>query len=100
MHLPTTLLSLLAIAPLAYADVKFTVPAAGAKVAGGTAFTVTWADSGEAPALADLAGYQLFLYAGSNANPQQLLAFTPGTVSTGSASITVPLTTGAATANA
>ncbi|KAI9826316.1 MAG: hypothetical protein M1832_000233 [Thelocarpon impressellum] len=56
------------LAPLASADVQFTSPAAGAKAAGGSALTVEWKDSGSAPSISDLKGYQLFVCAGSNTN--------------------------------
>lgn len=87
---------LAACCPLAFADVEFTVPAAGASIAGGTAFTVTWKDSGSAPSISDLTSYQLFLEAGSNAAPQQLYALaTNGLFSAGNTiSVTVPAGTG------
>lgn len=100
---PLNALSLLvACLPLAFADVKFTVPAAGASVAGGTAFTVTWIDSGSAPSISDLTSYQLFLESGSNAAPQQLYALsTTGLFSTGNTiTVTVPITTGGTRTNA
>ena len=60
------LLPLLAAAlPLTLADVQFTSPAAGASVASGT-ISVEWKDSGVAPPISGLAGYQLFLMAGGN----------------------------------
>jgi hypothetical protein len=55
-----------ALAPLAAADITFTSPKAGASLAGGTSITVEWKDSGEAPAIADLKSYQIFLCAGGN----------------------------------
>jgi len=57
---------LAAVAPFAFADVKFTTPAAGAPVPAGGTFAVEWTDSGSAPSIADLASYQLFLCAGGN----------------------------------
>lgn len=92
---------LAAAAPLAFADVEFTVPAPGATVAGGTAFTVTWIDSGDAPSLADLSAYQLMLYTGSNAAPQQLLSLSNGAFTGGNTlTVTVPAGTGGSTTNA
>ena len=71
MFLPCSipLLLLLAISPFTLADVKFTSPAAGASIPGGTALRVQWEDSGYAPSISDLKSYQLFLCAGSNENP-------------------------------
>lgn len=57
---------LAAVAPFAFADVKFTVPAAGAPIPAGGTFAVEWKDSGVAPSISDLASYQLFLCAGGN----------------------------------
>ncbi len=51
------------------ADVRFTKPAAGASIAGGTVLQVEWEDSGDAPSISDLTTYQLFLCAGGNENP-------------------------------
>jgi hypothetical protein len=83
------------------ADVKFTSPAAGTSVPGGTSFSITWTDSGTAPSLSDLTSYQLFLFTGSNAQPQQLTllknaAFTAGNTVT----VTVPVGTGGTTPSA
>ena len=50
----------------AVADIEFTAPAAGASLPGGSAVAVQWKDSGSAPAIADLASYQLMLCAGGN----------------------------------
>jgi hypothetical protein len=95
---------LVACCNLVFADVEFTVPAAGASVAGGTAFTVTWTDSGSAPSISDLTAYQLFLESGSNAAPQQLYAFTlanNGLFSAGnSITVTIPAGTGGTGTNA
>ncbi|KAI9049941.1 hypothetical protein LZ554_006088 [Drepanopeziza brunnea f. sp. 'monogermtubi'] len=86
--------------PWVAADVKFTVPAAGASIPGGTAFTVTWADSGNAPALADLTSYTLFLFSGSNAVPAQLLNLKAATFAAGNTiSVIVPVGTGATGTN-
>jgi len=96
-----SLLLLAATAPLALADVEFTVPAAGASVAGGTTFTVTWKDSGTAPSISDLSAYQLFLYTGSNDSPQQLASLVPGSAFTSdSTTVTVAVGIGGSTANA
>jgi hypothetical protein len=101
MRPSTALVFLAATAPLALADVEFTVPAAGAKVAGGATFTVTWKDSGDAPSLSDLSAYQLLLYSGSNASPQQLYSLSTGSFSSGNTlTVTVPVGTGGSTTNA
>ncbi|KAL2064093.1 hypothetical protein VTL71DRAFT_4587 [Oculimacula yallundae] len=100
---PSILQSLLAaLIPLVSADVKFTAPAPGASVVGGTAFTVTWADTGDAPALADLSSYTLFLFSGSNAAPAQLYQLSASTFAAAgkSVSVTVPVNTGGAGTNA
>jgi len=103
MRPSSALYFLVAFWPLVFADVEFTVPAAGASVPGGTAFTVTWTDSGIAPSISDLTAYQLFLYSGSNTAPQQLLSLTttPGVFTTGnSMTVTVPVTIGGTGTNA
>ena len=61
---PLALLSTLT--PFVNADVKFTSPSAGATVTGGSAITIEWTDSGDSPAITDLASYELFLCAGGN----------------------------------
>ncbi|KAI9791071.1 MAG: hypothetical protein M1816_004302 [Peltula sp. TS41687] len=86
MFLPRSipLLLFLAITPFTIADVEFTSPAAGASIPGGTAIKVQWKDSGDAPSTSDLKSYQLFLCAGSNENPTQLVALsTDGLFSAG-----------------
>lgn len=101
MRFSSGLLFLVASAPLAIAYPEFTVPAAGASVPGGTAFTVTWKDSGSAPSNVDLTTYTLFLFSGSNATPQQLYQLAASTIAAGSTvSVTVPVGTGGATTNA
>jgi len=95
------LLFLVAIAPLALADVQFVSPAAGVSVPGGTAFSVTWSDSGTAPSISDLTAFQLFLFTGSNASPQQLYSLGNAAFTAGSSlSVTIPTTIGGSTANA
>lgn len=60
-----TLLAL--IARDVFADVQFVTPAPGASIAsGGKTLLVSWAESGEAPPLASLTTYTLFLCAGGN----------------------------------
>lgn len=60
------LLTLLAaLAPLAFADVEFITPAAGASIAAGT-MTVTWQDSGVTPPLSELTLTDLQLLVGGN----------------------------------
>jgi hypothetical protein len=63
-------LALLAVAcPLAFADVEFTIPAAGGSYPAGKAISVKWKDSGDSPSISDLSKYRLHLYTGSNDNP-------------------------------
>ncbi len=102
MYLSNALLFLVSSVPWAFADVKFSAPAAGASLPGGTAFTVTWADSGDAPSISDLLTYQLFLFSGSNASPQQLYLLEPSKpFSAGNTvSVTVPIGTGGTGMNA
>lgn len=59
------LLCLLAITPSALADVEFISPAAGASIPAG-AITVTWEDSGQAPAISALQSYTLQILVGGN----------------------------------
>ncbi len=60
------LLSLLAAtAPLSFAAVEFTIPAAGKTVPAG-ALSIQWKDDGNAPSLSDLTTYQIDLMAGGN----------------------------------
>ncbi|RAL57995.1 hypothetical protein DID88_006624, partial [Monilinia fructigena] len=56
----------LAFAPFAIAYPTFSAPAAAAIQKAGTAFTVTWADNGDAPSIADLSTYTLDVCAGSS----------------------------------
>ncbi|RDW65350.1 hypothetical protein BP5796_10042 [Coleophoma crateriformis] len=89
----TLLLSTTALWSLVSADVEFASPAAGASVAGGTPFLVSWRDSGIAPSLIDLTSYELSLYSGSNDNPQQLYSISTNTFSATSGntvSVTIP----------
>ena len=65
LHAVTLLATL---ASVAYADVTFTSPAAGASIAGGTAITVQFGESSTAPLISTLATFQLFLMAGGNDN--------------------------------
>ncbi|CAD6505892.1 BgTH12-06824 [Blumeria graminis f. sp. triticale] len=86
---------------LAHAYPEITSPAAGTSLPGGVAFTITWIDSGDAPALADLTSYQIFLYTGSNSNPQQIYEIGQGAFSAGnSITANVPVTIGGSTENA
>jgi len=66
-------------APVAFADVTFTVPAPGGSYAAGTPITVTWGESNTPPLITALSSYDLALYSGSNASPTQLMTL----VSTG-----------------
>jgi hypothetical protein len=85
----------------ALADVKFTVPAPGASIPGGTAFSVAWVDSGDAPSISDLTTYQLFLYSGSNTASQQLYSITTASFSAGNTfSVTISVSIGGESTNA
>lgn len=95
MRLSNPLFLLASAASWAAGDVKFTAPAAGASIPAGTALAVTWADSGDAPALVDLTSYTLFLFSGSNAAPAQLLQLSTATFAAGNTvRVTVPAGTG------
>ncbi len=88
MRLTSALVILAASVPLVFADPEFTFPTAGVSVAAGVDITITWQDTGNAPAIADLVSYQIFLFSGANSNPQQLYqvatgAFTSGNTATG-----------------
>jgi hypothetical protein len=88
MRLSQALL-LTASAHLVFAYPELTVPAAGASLTAGTAFTITWTDNNKSPLLADLTSYELFLYTGTNDSPQQLVALIPsGTFSSSAAQST------------
>ncbi|KAM3082026.1 Cell wall synthesis protein kre9 precursor [Clarireedia jacksonii] len=95
---------LTAPAHLAFAYPEFTVPAAGASVAADTAFTITWKDNGNSPSISDLASYQLWLYAGTNASPQPIYEIaSAGTFSSStpeSTSATIPASKGGELTNA
>lgn len=60
-----------ALLPFASADVKVTSPAAGASIPAGSV-TITWADSGTAPALSQLQSYTIQLVVGGNDASTQL----------------------------
>lgn len=91
---------LLSSTPSVLADVLFVSPAPGASVTGGSTFTVTWKDSGAAPAIVDLTTYELQLYSGSNAQPQPLIPLKAAAFSAGnSVTITVPVNAGGAGKN-
>ena len=83
----------------ALGDVEFTKPAGGASLTGGTTIQIEWKDSGNAPSISDLTSYQLFLCAGGNANPVQLVSIVEhGQFSSGNeASGVVQLAAGAST---
>lgn len=102
MRLSPALVFLATFTPLTSAVPIISSPAPGASLPGGSAITVTWKDDGNAPALAALASYQLFLYTGSSTNPTSLYSAVPaGQFSTGNtATVTVPVAIGGATANA
>ncbi|KAF7889085.1 hypothetical protein EAF00_009385 [Botryotinia globosa] len=95
---------LLAYAPFAIAYPTFSAPAAAAVETAATPFTVTWADNGDAPAIADITTYQLDVCAGSSTGKdikviyQVTASATLG--STVSTSVTVPPATGSSVTNA
>jgi len=62
-HLLTVLATL---AATAMAEVKFSSPAAGQQIAGGTSVTITWKDDGVDPTIDKFATYTLNLMAGGN----------------------------------
>jgi len=68
MRFSTVFLYVAASVPFTLASVSLTVPAAGASVPN-TGFTVTWAESGDAPSITDITGYTLYLYTGPNTAP-------------------------------
>lgn len=60
------LLLLATFSSIAFADIQFTSPAAGATLQAGKPITARWKDSGDGTALTDLKTYTLFLCAGGN----------------------------------
>ena len=90
--------------PLVFADVKFSKPPAGSTIIGGGAISIAWGDSGAAPSLADLTSYQLFLVAGGQDDPSQMVVGTPISStfaeSGNQAEMTVPIAAGGKTTNA
>jgi hypothetical protein len=61
-----------ALSPLVHAGIQFTAPAPGAKLTAGAAITVTWAEGGSGPKIADLQSYQLQLVVGGNKGEEQV----------------------------
>jgi hypothetical protein len=59
------LTTLMALSPLALADVEFVSPAGGASIPAGQV-TITWKDSGTAPLIKDLTTYTIQLMVGGN----------------------------------
>lgn len=97
-------LVLLAYAPFAIAYPTFSAPAAAAVETAATPFTVTWADNGEAPAIADITTYQLDVCVGSSTGADLAVIY-PVTASatlgsTLSTSVTVPAAKGSSVTNA
>jgi len=81
-------LFLFASVPLAFADVSFTLPAAGATY--GTSFSVTWAESNTAPLITALSAYDLVLYTGSHASPSPLKTLVAaGTFTSNTVAVTI-----------
>ncbi len=68
------LLATALLSSFALADVLVTAPVAGDTITGLT-LAVTWKDSGDSPALADLDSYQLFLCAGGNDEDEYVSLF-------------------------
>ena len=68
---------LVALGQVVLADVKITTPAPGTSIPGGGAISIAWTDSGTAPPLSDLTTYQLFLVAGGQDDPSQMVVGTP-----------------------
>jgi len=94
MQLPL-IFALLLSAPLALADVSFSVPAAGKTYTAGTAFTVTWAESNIAPLITAFTTYDLLLFTGSNANPTALTTLkTAQPFTANDVSVTIPASIG------
>ncbi|EED21781.1 beta-1,6-glucan boisynthesis protein (Knh1), putative [Talaromyces stipitatus ATCC 10500] len=60
----TSLLALITLPLLAFADVEFIEPRAGSTVKSGDILTAYWKDSGDLPSLLELHEYDLFLCAG------------------------------------
>lgn len=101
MRSSAVLLFLLATCPITLADVTFTAPAAGSIFEGNAAIDVSWVDSGDAPSIADLKDYNIYLYSGSNADPKKITPLLDGSFSNGNAvKVTVPVDVGGSTANA
>ena len=67
-------IALAALLPLIVADVKFTSPDGGAEVSAGSSIKVEWDDGDGKTALADLAGYQIFLVAGGSSDSTSVRA--------------------------
>ncbi|KAF9693943.1 hypothetical protein EKO04_007763 [Ascochyta lentis] len=67
--LPFTALA--ALAPLVSAGIKFTSPAAGAKLTAGTAIEIEWEEGGSGPSISDLTTYQVILVGGGQKPEQQ-----------------------------
>ncbi|KAL8948554.1 MAG: hypothetical protein Q9222_005263 [Ikaeria aurantiellina] len=95
-------LLLASLFPLAFADVKFTSPAAGTTLTAGKPIVANWKDSGDGTALTDLKTYTLFLCAGGDDADSILAPINAnGQFSTGNtASATVAATVGGPDKNA
>nr|OQO23750.1 hypothetical protein B0A51_09252 [Rachicladosporium sp. CCFEE 5018] len=80
-----------ALSPFALADVEFVTPAAGGTLAAG-AVSITWKDSGTAPALSLLAGWSIQLMVGGNtdATSVAITSFAGNMVSGNSYTATIP----------
>ncbi|TEY71093.1 hypothetical protein BOTCAL_0102g00170 [Botryotinia calthae] len=95
---------LVAFAPFAIAYPTFSAPAAAAVETAATPFTVSWADNGDAPAIADITTYQLDVCAGSStgSNLEVIYQVTASATlgSTLTTSVTVPAARGSSVTNA
>ncbi|ATZ58626.1 hypothetical protein BCIN_16g03510 [Botrytis cinerea B05.10] len=94
---------LVAFAPFAIAYPTFSAPAAAAVETAATAFTVSWADNGDAPATADITTYQLDVCAGSSGTNLEVVYPVTASATLGSTlttSVTVPAARGSSVTNA
>lgn len=65
------LVALAALTPFVSAGIKFTSPAAGAKLKAGTAIEIEWEEGGTGPKISDLLTYQLILVGGGQKDEEQ-----------------------------
>jgi len=65
------LFALAALTPFVSAGIKFTSPAAGAKLKAGTAIEIEWEEGGTGPKISELLTYQLILVGGGQKDEEQ-----------------------------